>query len=284
MPHQQQSEKQAPPVAPRRSKSEPKKNETPVPTPRTRRKNRDALNQSLDQGIPPKAKPRKQTKPEQTNIYDVPSNLKKVPVYDVPGNLKKVPIYDVPPHRNKSTDYDVPKNLNVKSSPLPSSPSEKEGSNSIDPSTEENIYQSIDDMDFELEMLEMMLESKEDSQHLDDASNFMSLYEGIIRLEFEMSDLIKIFQDQRPSKSNTLEWAAHMKQEKLLMKQQSENHGFDKLKKSIEPLVAKGLTTAQERDKVSSRVDKLNEALTPALTAKYGADGAKQRLLKAPKG
>ncbi len=298
-----------------RQQEQPGNKEKPIPAPRTRRKNRDDLNRSPDRGMTPQAKPRnivkrpiaEHVKPERVNIYDVPNNLKKEPLYDVPrnlkkesqydvpGNLKKEPQYDVPSHlKQKPEDslrgnpentavYVVPKSLNVSTLPLSSSQSVTDRSDSIDPSTGEHVYESIDDKDFELEMLEIMLELENDSQNLDDAFSLHSLFNDVIRLEQEMNPLVKFFKRQRPPKSNPRERAAHMKQEQLLMKQQSDNKGFAKLRESIESLTAKGFSSIQEGDKVRSRVDKINKALAPALIAKYGADEAKKRLLKIPK-
>ncbi|WP_422411332.1 MULTISPECIES: hypothetical protein [unclassified Endozoicomonas] len=352
------SNKKAPPVAPRRSKSLPRQppqvkeptdelvqskqqeqpdvKERPVPTPRTRRKNSGDLSGSLSRA--PQPKPRNQgkealagnEKPGQANIYDVPGRLKKEPEYDVPANrkrsteydvpgnlktkqeynvpanrkrspeydvpanLKAKPEYDVPVNRMKSTDYDiprdlkvssdydVPKSLNFKSSPQHASDPERVRSDSIDPSTGENIYQSINDEEFELEMLELELELEDVSQNLGDAYDFQPLFNDSVWLDEQMFSLIKTFKSQRPPKSNLLKWAAHMKQERSLM--QLYSNGFDKFRKSIRSLMSKGLTSIQDRDKLRSSVDKINKILTPALIAEYGAEEARKRLLKAPEG
>lgn len=219
---------------------------------------------------------------KRSTEYGASANLKAKPEYDVPVNRMKSTDYDTPGDLKVSSDYDVPKSLNFRSSPLHASDPERVRSDSIDPSTGENIYQSIDNKDFELEMLELELELEGVSQDLADAYDFQPLFNNSVRLDDEMPSLIETFKSQRPPKSDLLEWAAHMKQERSLM--QLGSNGFDKFRKSIESLMSKGLTSIQDRDKVRSSVDKINKVLAPALTAKYGVEGARQRLLKAPEG
>ncbi|WP_153301466.1 hypothetical protein [Endozoicomonas arenosclerae] len=284
-----------------------RKKERPTPRPRTRLKDKDDHYSTLNHDTAPKPKPRSYgSEPPpgyarlgQNNTYDVPSNLKKTPEYDVPRKLHTPPGYDVP---RSLKDRPSPENINQGNHdvevwnnpsygeippPLPPRNPVKDRSDSVDPVTGENIYESLDDDELELEMLEKMLEMEggvDDEVHPNDAFRLVPLLKQLVLLEEEMSDLIRDFKRERPPKTKPLERAVHMKQERLLMKQQLENKGVDKLKSSLHKLIQDELVSPEERAKVRSRVAKINDALAPALKAKYGRLGVEARTLKAPEG
>ncbi|MGI9280034.1 MAG: hypothetical protein ACR2PX_10455 [Endozoicomonas sp.] len=270
---------------------EQRKKNKPTPAPRTRKGVKDDHQYStLNHGVAPKPKPRTYgnehpagyAKLGQFNTYDTPRGQKVPSHYDIPKRQDSIqqPEYSEiqsrdPKVRSNPAYSDTPP-------PLPPRNAVKSSLDSIDSSTGERLYESLDDEDFELETLERMLELEDDDIHPNDASNLLPLFNDLIELQAEMPDLIQTFKSRRPSKSKPIEWAAHMRQERALMKQQLDNKGFEKLRDSIIYLIGEELTTPQEREKVRSRVAKINEALAPVLTVKYGIEGAKDRALKAP--
>ncbi|KEQ19087.1 hypothetical protein [Endozoicomonas numazuensis] len=273
--------------------------ERPIPKPRSRT--------SIKPDQSSSAKEVKSDQPSTLNRDSAPKPAPRTHRSQSPAGLERsrpLDTYDVPRDQKVPSHYDIPKRRDTPQQPeyaeiqsrapevhsnpaygeiappLPPRNSEKSSLDSIDPSTGENLYESIDADD--MEILESMLAAEAEEVHPNDATRLVPLLGDLISLQGEMQDLIKTFKQQRPPKSKPLEWAAHIKQESQLMKQQQESKGFDKLIKSLNSLIAGELVTPQERDKVRSRVAKINAALAPALMTKYGSDGAGERVLKAP--